>query len=381
MPRAARSVGFTGRLRGRPGIVAGVVVIALALTLVVGVGLGPVRIGPADSIGVILWRAFGIDLGRTWTPATETIVWDLRLPRVLTAMLVGAALAVAGATFQGLIRNPLADPYVLGTASGAALGAAIAVVLPIHIVVVEFGLLHGLAFAGALLTAFVVVRLGGGGSGGLTRLLLTGYAVGSILAALLTMAMYMSGQNLREIFSYLLGGLAGSSWIRLAVATPIVVGACLVIGSRARVLDGLLLGDTAAGHLGIDVRKERGILLAMAAMATAAAVAISGLIGFVGLVVPHVVRLIVGPGARRVIPLSALVGATLLTAADVVARLVGDIPVGVVMAPRSSCSSCTARARGTSCERGPDPVRDRGLDDVRDPGDPPGHRPVGGGRR
>ena len=160
----------------------------------------------------------------------------------------------------------------------------------------------------------------------------SGYAVGSILAALLTMAMYMSGQNLREIFSYLLGGLAGSSWIRLAVATPIVVAACLVIGSRARVLDGLLLGDTAAGHLGIDVRKERGILLAMAAMATAAAVAISGLIGFVGLVVPHVVRLVVGPSARRVIPLSILVGATLLAAADVVARMVGDVPVGVVMA-------------------------------------------------
>ena len=182
------------------------------------------------------------------------------------------------------------------------------------------------------ITAFVVVRLGGGGAGGLTRLLLTGYAVGSILAALLTMAMYMSGQNLREIFSYLLGGLAGSSWIALAVATPIVLAACLVIVARARILDGLLLGDTAAGHLGIDVRKERGILLAMAAMATAAAVAISGLIGFVGLVVPHVVRLVVGPGARRVIPLSALVGATLLAAADLVARLVGDIPVGVVMA-------------------------------------------------
>ena len=139
MPRAARSVGLTGRLRGRPGIVAGVVLVALALSVVVGVGLGSVRIGPADSIGVILWRTFGLDLGRTWTPATETIVWDLRMPRVLTAMLVGAALAVAGATFQGLIRNPLADPYVLGTASGAALGAAIAVVLPISIVVVEFG--------------------------------------------------------------------------------------------------------------------------------------------------------------------------------------------------------------------------------------------------
>ena len=134
MSREVRTVGFAGRLRGRPGIVAGVVLVALALTMVVGVGLGSVRIGPADSIGVILWRTFGLDLGRTWTPATETIIWDLRMPRVLTAMLVGAALAVAGATFQGLIRNPLADPYVLGTASGAALGAAIAVVLPIQIV-------------------------------------------------------------------------------------------------------------------------------------------------------------------------------------------------------------------------------------------------------
>ena len=141
-------------------------VLALGVTLVVGVGLGSVRIGPADSIGVILWRAFGIDLGRTWTPATEAIVWDLRMPRVLTAMLVGAALAVAGATFQGLIRNPLADPYVLGTASGAALGAAIAVVIPVHFVIVEFGLLHGLAFAFALITAFVVVKLGGGGPAG-----------------------------------------------------------------------------------------------------------------------------------------------------------------------------------------------------------------------
>jgi iron complex transport system permease protein len=332
LPHEIGAVGIAGHLRGRPGAVTIAALLALVVTLVVGVGLGSVRIGPADSIGVILWRAFGIDLGRTWTPATEAIVWDLRMPRVLTAMLVGAALAVAGATFQGLIRNPLADPYVLGTASGAALGAAIAVVIPVHFVIVEFGLLHGLAFAFALITAFVVVKLGGGGSGGLTRLLLTGYAVGSILAALLTMAMYMSGQNLREIFSYLLGGLGGSSWIRLAVATPIVLVACGVIATRARVLDGLLLGDAAAGHLGIDVGRERGILLAMAAMATAAAVAISGLIGFVGLVVPHVVRLVVGPGARRVIPLSALVGATLLTAADVVARLVGDIPVGVVMA-------------------------------------------------
>ena len=221
---------------------------------------------------------------------------DLRMPRVLTACC-RCRVAVAGATFQGLIRNPLADPYVLGTASGAALGAAIAVVIPVHFVIVEFGLLHGLAFAFALITAFVVVKLGGGGSGGLTRLLLTGYAVGSILAALLTMAMYMSGQNLREIFSYLLGGLGGSSWIRLAVAAPIVLVACGVILTRARVLDGLLLGDAAAGHLGIDVRRERGILLAMAAMTRGGG--ISGLIARRACRAPR--RATVSGPARRVI--------------------------------------------------------------------------------
>jgi iron complex transport system permease protein len=303
------------------------------LTLVLGVGLGSVRVAPAETFAVILSRLFGIDIGVTITPATEVIVWDLRLPRVLTAMLIGCGLAVAGATFQGLLRNPLADPYVLGTASGAAVGAAIAVLLPIQLVVIEFGLLHGLAFVGALASAWLVFRLGGnGGAGGLTRLLLTGYAVGSVLAAILTMAMYVSGVELRQIFSFLLGGLGGSSWVRLVVAAPLIIGSSVLIMARGRSLDGMLLGDAAAGHLGIDVRRERGILLALASMATAAAVAISGLIGFVGLVVPHVVRLLVGPAAHRVLPISALAGAALLSAADLGARLVGDVPVGVVMA-------------------------------------------------
>jgi iron complex transport system permease protein len=207
------------------------------------------------------------------------------------------------------------------------------VLLPIQLVLVEFGLLHALAFAGALGSAWLVFRLGGtGGAGGLTRLLLTGYAVGSVLAAMLTMAMYVSGVELRQIFSFLLGGLGGASWIRLLVAAPLIIGASLLIMARGRSLDGMLLGDAAARHLGIDVTRERAILLALASMATAAAVAISGLIGFVGLVVPHVVRLLVGPAAHRVLPLSAIAGAALLSAADLGARLAGDIPVGVVMA-------------------------------------------------
>ncbi|MEX2183664.1 MAG: iron chelate uptake ABC transporter family permease subunit [Chloroflexota bacterium] len=325
--------GLVGRLRGRPVVVAAVGLVVLMVVLVAGVGLGSVRVGPLDTIGVVLWRTIGLDVGGTWTPATETIIWELRLPRVLTSMVIGAGLAVAGATFQGLLRNPLADPFVLGTASGAALGASIAILLPVQVVFVAFGLIHALAFAGALVAAWVVFRLGGsGGPGGLTRLLLTGYGIASILTALITMAMYVSGSELRQIFAFLLGGLAGASWARLAVAAPLIAVSCGLIVLRSRSLDGMLLGDAAARHLGIDVGRERGILLALASMATAAGVAVSGLIGFVGLVVPHLVRLLVGPSARHVLPISAIVGALLLASADLVARLAGDVPVGVVMA-------------------------------------------------
>jgi iron complex transport system permease protein len=180
---------------------------------------------------------------------------------------------------------------------------------------------------------FTVYRLSRiGGMAPLTGLLLTGYAVGSLLAAGLAMAMYLSGAGLRQIFSYLLGGFDGSSWLRLAAAAPLVILPTIAIAARARALNGLLLGEEAAVHLGVDVRRERAILLALGSLITAAAVAISGLIGFVGLVVPHVVRLLVGPNARLVLPLSALFGASLMTVADLAARLLGEIPVGVVTA-------------------------------------------------
>jgi iron complex transport system permease protein len=146
------------------------------------------------------------------------------------------------------------------------------------------------------------------------------------------MAMYLSGAGLRQIFSYLLGGFDAASWGRLAGALPLVAIAAVLIGLRARSLNGLLLGEDAAAHLGVDVRRERAILLGLASLATAAAVAVSGLVGFVGLVAPHVVRLVVGPNARLVLPLSALLGATFMVAADLAARLLGDIPVGVVTA-------------------------------------------------
>jgi iron complex transport system permease protein len=316
----------------RPAVLAAVGLAALAVVVVLGVAAGSVAVAPGDTVGIIL-RSLGLPVERSWSAAAETIVLELRLPRVLTAVVVGAGLAVAGTTFQGLLRNPLADPYVLGTASGAALGAAIAVLIPIRVALLDLGLLNALAFAGGLAAVAVVYRLGRGGPlAPLTGLLLTGYAVGSLLAAGLAMTMYLSGANLRQIFAFLLGGLEGSSWPRLAIAAPLVIGGSVAILARARTLNGLLLGEETAAHLGIDVRRERGILLGLATLVTAAAVAISGLIGFIGLVAPHLVRLVVGPNARHVLPLAAILGAVLLVGADLVARLLGEIPVGVVTA-------------------------------------------------
>jgi iron complex transport system permease protein len=305
----------------------------LAAVFVAGVAAGSVFVPPGDTIAILAHRLFGLDLGITWTPAQETIVFDLRLPRVHTAMTVGLGLAIAGATYQGVLRNPLADPYVLGTASGAALGAAIAVILPVRALVLEFGLLHGLAFLGALGAVWLVYRFSRvGGHGQMTSLLLTGYAIASLLAAGLSMAMFVSGTGLRQIFSYLLGGFEAATWVRFGTALPLIVGASVLIALRARSLNGFLLGEEAASHLGVDVRRERALLLGLASLATAASVAISGLIGFVGLVAPHIVRLAVGPNARIVLPLAALFGAMLMTGADLAARLLGDIPVGVVTA-------------------------------------------------
>ena len=324
---AARSIGR------RPLVLAGVGIVGLLVALVAGVAAGSVFVPPGDTLAILAHRLLGLDLGIHWTAAEETIVFELRLPRVLEAMTVGVGLAVAGATFQGVLRNPLADPYVLGTASGAALGAAVAVILPVRAVVLEFGLLHGLAFIGALVAVFVVYRLSRvGGHGQMTSLLLTGYAVASLLAAGLSMAMFLSGAGLRQIFSYLLGGFEAATWVRFGTALPLIIGASVLLALRARALNGFLLGEEAAAHLGVDVRRERAILLGLASLATAAAVAVSGLIGFVGLVAPHIVRLVVGPNARVVLPLAALFGAILMVGADLAARLLGEIPVGVVTA-------------------------------------------------
>jgi iron complex transport system permease protein len=325
-------VGRRELLRRRPIILASVGLVLCALALAAGVALGSVSIPLADVIGVLLHRLLGWP-AVAWPASTEAIVLELRLPRVLTAMTVGVGLALAGATFQGLLRNPLADPYVLGTASGAALGAAVAMTVPLQVAFLGVGLVNASAFAGALVAVAVVYRLARAGSlGSMTSVLLTGYAVGALLAAALALVMYLSGNSLRQIFVYLLGSFALSSWPQILVGLPVIAIGSTMILLRARVLNALLLGEEAAAHLGLDVKRQRRLLLVAATLVTAAAVAMSGLIGFVGLVVPHLVRLVVGPNARSLLPLSAIFGAAFLAAADLLARMPGELPVGVVTA-------------------------------------------------
>ena len=314
----------------------------LVAALVAGVGLGSVPISPAETIGVLAHRLLGIGSGAGVSAATETILWDLRLPRVLSAMIVGGGLACAGAVFQALFWNPLADPYIIGTAAGASLGAVTGIVAPLLLPAIAIGagsswvgigLVQVLAFSGGLATVALVLRVARVGDRiDVVTLLLVGYAISAILSAGVALLMFWSGRALSAIFSWLMGSLAGASWADLAVAAPLVLFAFGALLVRWRRLNLLLLGDLAAAHLGVDVEREKWILAMLATLATSAVVAVAGTIGFIGLVVPHLVRLALGPDHRLLLPASVIYGAALLTLADLGARMANGIPVGIVTA-------------------------------------------------
>jgi iron complex transport system permease protein len=303
---------------------------ALAASILVAVTLGPADIAPSD-----VWHAvadrLGLGTGRP-APLRDTIIWELRLPRVLTAAAVGAGLAVAGAVMQSLTRNPLADPYLLGLSSGASLGAVAVLVLGIEL------LLPVAAFAGALLALAATLGLAGSlGTITPTRTVLAGLAVAQLGAAATSFVIFWSstGDSYREILSWLMGTLGGTTWTSVLVAG----GAVLVIGtalaSAGRVLDAFAFGDTAASALGINVVAARWLLLTGVALLTGALVAVSGSIGFIGLVLPHATRLLVGARHRLLLPLSAVIGAGFLVWADVAARTLfapRELPVGILTA-------------------------------------------------
>jgi iron complex transport system permease protein len=300
---------------------------------------GAVNISLPDIFKMALNKVAIFDFPNTWRATDEMIIFQIRLPRVIGGALVGAALATAGVLFQGLLRNPMADPYIIGTSAGAALGATIAMIVPVNLAFLGFGLVPLAAFGGALATVILVYNLARvGGKTPIISMLLTGFVVSALLAAVVAFLMSISdrlGLNLRSVYSFLMGHVSVTGWGQVAVIAPLVIGG--IIGARffAFHLNAFSLGEEGAAYLGIEVERDKILILALGSLLTAAAVSISGLVGFVGLVVPHAARLSLGPDHRLLIPASALAGGVFLIIADLLARTLlapGEIPVGIVTA-------------------------------------------------
>ena len=280
---------------------------------------------------VVLCTGFGPAgtpfFGMNGSDTASLILFDVRLPRVIAAMLVGAGLAAAGVVMQGLFRNSMADPYLLGTSSGGALGAALAIVC-------LGGALHGLfAFIGCLGASFLVYGIAQNkGRVQVEQLLLTGIAVSMFFAAILSAVMYSSGQNLHQILFWLLGGFWNISWSDVELGL-VIVPAALSLLFFSRELNIFSMGEEDAIHLGVNTERLKLVLLGISSLVTGIAVAIAGCIGFVGLITPHVVRLVVGPDHRVLLPAAMLAGGILLALSDTVARTIGnEMPVGIVTA-------------------------------------------------
>ncbi|MFE6734572.1 iron chelate uptake ABC transporter family permease subunit [Microbacterium sp. NPDC057650] len=320
--------------RRMPGVrVAGILLLltaALVVSIVIAIGIGPARIAPGD-VAATLW-AHLTGHPAVLPPAQDAIVWRLRAPRVLTAVVVGGGLALCGAVMQALTRNPLADPYLLGLSSGASMGAVLVLVLGAAIA------LPAAAFAGAMLAlvlTLLISRAAGGRSA--TSTILAGLAVSAVLSALTSMVIFWSSTNdsYREILSWLLGSLSGADWGDVALAGVVAAVCAVPLLGSARLLDGLALGDSAAAALGVPVDRIRFVLFGFCALLTGALVAVSGSIGFVGLILPHATRAVVGVRHRMLLPASFLVGGLFLLWADTIARTAFDpreLPVGIVTA-------------------------------------------------
>jgi iron complex transport system permease protein len=304
--------------------------VGVAVSIVIAVAIGPANISAADVWGSILHH-LGIGASPV-NPLRDGIVWQLRLPRVLTAAAVGAGLAMSGAVMQAITRNPLADPYLLGLSAGASLGAVSVLLLGVSV------LLSPAAFLGAL-AALSATLLIARASGQLTpsRTVLAGIAVASLAGAITSLVIFWTatGDSYREILGWLLGSLSGARWPAVAIAMGAILFVGIPLSFAGRSLDAFAFGDTAAASLGVAVPQTRWILLTSTALLTGAMVSVSGSIGFVGLVLPHAVRLIAGSSHRVLLPFSALVGATFLIWADTAARTIFDpreLPVGIVTA-------------------------------------------------
>lgn len=310
----------------------------LLFTVGIAVSWGSGGLSVTDVWRILFGRLPGMAqwVGTDWPQSAETIVWQIRMPRIVLAALVGAALSVAGAIFQGVLRNPLADPYILGVSSGAALGAAIVIFFGVEYAWVGRWTLPLVAFLGGCLTLLLVFSIArGNGHKPMETLILAGVIVQAFLGAVLSLLIALSHDQLQKIIYWMLGSVALLDWREAWVMIPYLLVGLLVAMFYSRELNILALGERTASHTGVAVVRTRIILLIVASLLTGAAVAIAGVIGFVGLVVPHMLRLLIGSDHRVLVPLSVLAGAVFMIWADTFARLVlspRELPVGVLTA-------------------------------------------------
>jgi cobalamin transport system permease protein len=318
--------------RSRIYAMAGMVIL-LGITATIALGIGSINIPFSTLLQILAAKLPLLHIQPTWTSNAEIIIFDIRLPRILLAGLVGAALAVAGTTYQGLFRNPLADPYLIGVAQGAALGAVIGFMLPISW---QMGTIPLLAFVGAVSAAATVYAIAKVGKTlPMTTLILAGVAIGAFLWAIISYLMIASGHQLYGIISWLLGSFSLTGWWQVAMATPYILVGTVIIWLYARPLNVMQLDEEQAQQLGINVEQVKLILLGAATLITAAAVCFCGIIGFVGIIIPHTIRLIWGPDHRFLLPLATFAGAIFLILADTAARTMlapTEIPIGVITA-------------------------------------------------
>jgi iron complex transport system permease protein len=307
--------------------------VILMIALLMGIALGPVNIPLGDVIGSLLARIPLLHFHTQASHVDQAIVWQLRMPRVVLAGLVGCMLASGGAGYQGVFRNPLADPYLLGVAAGAGLGATVVIVsggntseaLPIA------------AFAGGILavTMTYVVGAAGGTKTSGRSIVLAGVAVAALLTAIQTYLQQQNSQEIQQIYNWILGSLSVATWSQVILILPYVIISALVMLGHRRILDVFRIGEDETGALGIHPERTRLIIVGAATLGTAAAVSVSGLIGFVGIIVPHTVRLTTSASYRVVLPVSMIGGAAFLVLADLLARTLeapAEIPIGVITA-------------------------------------------------
>ncbi|MGM0370196.1 MAG: FecCD family ABC transporter permease [Bacillota bacterium] len=311
--------------------------ICLGVVILLGTSYGAVKVPLGDVFKILVNKlALGQGIFAQDFGAQQTIIYNIRLPRVLLAALVGLALATSGTVFQALLKNPMADPYVIGISSGASLGATGGMILDLEFEFLALNSIPLLAFLGALSTVFIVYNLAKEGNKiSVGRLLLAGVAIGSFLSAIVSLLMVFNNDSMQQIVYWTMGSLSATGWQQVQMVWVYIIVAYFVVHIFAKDLNVLLLGNQTAESLGIEVEIIKRILLVTASLLAGAAVAGSGIIGFVGLIIPHLVRLLVGPDHRILIPSSALVGAIFLIVTDIVARTIiapTEIPVGIITA-------------------------------------------------